>query len=106
MLFRFRKYLSVVALFLFLFPTVTEEVHAYMHRNDFHCTAKTEKHLHQQGHHCAICDFVPLIYDKPSFDNHIEVYKSWNTIFFAFHPVFIVVKNIRTFSLRAPPDLT
>ena len=106
MLFRFRKYFSIVALFLFLFPTVTEEVHTYTHRNDFHCTVKTEKHFHQQSHHCAIGDFVPEIYDKPSFNNHIKVYKSYNTLFFVFYLAFVEVKNIRTFSLRAPPEFS
>ncbi|MCW3086511.1 MAG: hypothetical protein JWP12_3877 [Bacteroidetes bacterium] len=52
-----KKFLSFFFLFLFLFPTVETQFHAYEHRDDLHCNA-TDKHFHSQEHHCPICDYT------------------------------------------------
>lgn len=52
-----QKYLSLVLLVLFLFPMVEQQLHAFEHSADKHCTAST-KHFHEQEHHCDICDFT------------------------------------------------
>jgi len=65
MLFRLRKYLSVFALLLFLFPVVTEEIHNWEHGGDFHCAELSSHHFHLPVHHCLICDFVPAVSDSP-----------------------------------------
>jgi hypothetical protein len=52
-----KKYFSLVLLFLFLFPMVEKEVHAFEHSADEHCSTN-EKHFHNLEHHCGICDFT------------------------------------------------
>jgi hypothetical protein len=52
-----KKILSIFLLFLFLFPMVQKELHAYEHKNDFHCNS-TDKHIHSIEHTCGICDFA------------------------------------------------
>ncbi|MES2284239.1 MAG: hypothetical protein V4547_01040 [Bacteroidota bacterium] len=54
-----KKYLSFVLLFLFLFPMVEKEIHAFEHSMDEHC-ASSDFHFHDQEHDCAICDFTIL----------------------------------------------
>lgn len=55
------KIASVCLLFLFLFPQVQKGLHDFSHRNDSHCAATTEQHLHSLEHVCFICDFsVPV----------------------------------------------
>ena len=52
-----KKYISFFFLFLFLFPTIEKQLHAFEHREDVHCTA-VNKHFHTQEHSCSICDFT------------------------------------------------
>jgi hypothetical protein len=54
---KFKRILSFFFLFLFLFPTVEKQLHAFEHHNDQHCTA-TDKHFHSVEHSCSICDFT------------------------------------------------
>lgn len=80
-----KKYFSFVLLFLFLFPMVERELHAFEHSADKHCTAN-EKHFHDLEHHCDSCDLTisdsnesPEVYyqfilsiSSFSFQSHIE----------------------------------
>lgn len=52
-----QKYFSLFLLLLFLFPIAEKQVHALQHLDDIHCTA-TDKHFHEQEHHCDICDLT------------------------------------------------
>lgn len=55
-----RKFPILRALFLltvFAYPQVQNPLHAFEHRNDFHCDATAEQHLHTSEHICALCDF-------------------------------------------------
>ena len=55
-----RKFPILRALFLlavFAYPQVQNPLHAFEHRNDFHCDATAEQHLHPSEHICALCDF-------------------------------------------------
>ena len=83
---RFKKYMAVFLLLLFLFPTVTETVHQYLHKDEVACT-EIGIHHHKTEHHCTICDFVLLISDLPPIQiftfytprissNHISFYKT------------------------------
>jgi hypothetical protein len=54
---QFKKISAYFLLFLFLFPTIEKQLHAFEHRSDEHCVA-TDKHFHAQEHHCSICDFT------------------------------------------------
>lgn len=53
----FRKIFSLSLLVLFVLPLVTKSVHDFGHRNDFHCSEKSSKHLHEQEHNCSLCDY-------------------------------------------------
>ena len=60
-----KKIYSLLLLLLFLFPVVEKEVHSYEHKDDFHCTTKSDKHFHSKEHYCSICDFnIPFV-DAP-----------------------------------------
>ena len=52
-----KKYFSVLLLFLFLFPQIEKEVHAFHHLADAHCSS-SDKHFHEQEHNCSICDYT------------------------------------------------
>ena len=34
-----------------------QEVHAFEHISDVHCTA-SDKHFHEQEHNCSLCDYT------------------------------------------------
>ena len=51
------KYYSLFLLVVFLFPMAEKELHSLEHRNDTHCSS-TQKHFHQNEHHCFICDYI------------------------------------------------
>lgn len=57
MLRRYNIFISLLLLAVFCYPLVQIEVHAFEHRNDTHCDATAEVHLHELEHVCSICDF-------------------------------------------------
>jgi hypothetical protein len=106
MLFSFRKYLSLFTLIIFLFPTVVEELHAFEHSNDFHCNETESKHFHPTEHHCNICDFVPLVTDKPILSYQISSKVVASNCEFILHHDNVVQTHNYNFSLRAPPVIS
>jgi hypothetical protein len=106
MLFRIRKYISVFALAAFLFPIVTEELHAFSHADDFHCTEKSTTHFHKAEHHCPICDFVPAVSDKPFQSVQILSDAIYTIVSFSFYQSIVAEKHDYNFSLRAPPTIS
>jgi len=52
-----KKYSSLLLLSIFLFAYTEKSVHDMLHADDAHCHSLTEKHYHNQEHHCVICDF-------------------------------------------------
>jgi hypothetical protein len=106
MLFRLRKYISVFALAVFLFPIVVEAAHTYEHRNDRHCTEQASTHFHAAEHHCFICDYVPVTSDKPFHNSQLLSDAIFTLATFSFEQNFVVVKHSFNFSLRAPPAIS
>lgn len=49
---------SSLLILLLLFPQLSKAWHGLEHENDFHCKEKTQKHFHEEEHHCDVCDFV------------------------------------------------
>lgn len=45
-------------LFASVFPLVEKTLHEISHAEDDHCDSFSQVHLHQEEHHCDICDFV------------------------------------------------
>ncbi len=67
---------SFLFLFLFLAPQVQKGLHDFEHRNDTHCDATSEIHLHQLEHVCDFCDFSLAIGSDDTFfvaDNYQAV---------------------------------
>jgi|SRR5690554_930738 len=98
-----RKYLAAFFLLLFLFLTVTEIAHPYIHKDDVRCT-EIGIHVHKTEHHCAFCDFVPLIATTPptaQFSISVPETTSW---YLTFYKAPHVLNNHKySFSLRDPP---
>lgn len=108
---RFMKGISknkfILPLFLlsvFLYPFLQKEIHAIEHAGDFRCTTLTQTHLHQEQHHCSVCDFavtsavvLPLSDNLPA---NVGISHSFNLsgnhFFTSPHYLFL---------LRAPPAL-
>lgn len=99
---KIKKYLSIVLLFLFLFPIAEKVVHSFECDTDIHCTAN-EKHFHNLEHDCGICDFNVTDSNSPT----INDYQLINVVHrFSFH---LFKENVPTLSAfqhlpsRAPP---
>lgn len=65
----FRKYCSLLLLFLFLFPQIEKGIHDWHHQQDEHCTVKDETHFHKEQHSCVLCD-----YEAPVSNEVIETF--------------------------------
>ncbi len=99
---QFKKYLSIFLLFLFLFPIVETEVHAYKHSFDKHCVS-TDKHFHPLEHHCSICDFTITNSSIPPSNNYLGLISS--SVYF-YNPFIESVNKPTAFQdlpSRAPP---
>ena len=103
MLSQLKNFTGIFFLVLFLYPQVQKGFHDFEHRNDSHCNAITETHLHQQEHVCSLCDFSIAV-NIPGFDN--DPYVFLNIISFQFgealfpHTFSIFWKSLPP---RAPP---
>jgi len=85
---------------------VVEIAHNNEHRNDRHCTEQNSKHFHKAEHHCFICDFVPVVSDKPLSSNQIIADEIVASATFTFAQTLVVKKHNYNFSLRAPPTIS
>ena len=102
MLFDFKKYFAIVTLLVFLFPIAIESAHAIQHSKDVHCFSSGH-HIHQQEHHCSICD-----YSSPIFNSSItQIFTLKATEQIIHYPFFYQTIALFAFlkgtSLRAPP---
>ncbi|MBL0052918.1 MAG: hypothetical protein IPP29_16095 [Bacteroidetes bacterium] len=84
---------------------VAEQVHAFEHRHDTHCT-NTETHYCTPEHHCTLCDYVQLTSDTPVSDFQLKA----DLILAAYEPNFyqsvVVTKHNFIHSLRGPPTVS
>lgn len=105
MLLKFKKSISFFTLLVFLLPFVAEQIHAFEHRKDKHCT-NTETHYCTPEHHCSYCDFVKLTSDTPNSDNLLKadlVLTSSKNNFYQTSSFELLKFN---FSLRGPPSIS
>lgn len=98
-----KRFISLLTLVVFLFPLVVEEVHTYEHRHDTHCTETGETHLHELEHHCKICDFVPLLSDKPVPHQFIGCAFNFIQPVIHFYQSTALEQHKFNYSLRGPP---
>ena len=100
---RLRKYCASFLLLLFLFPTVTELVHDYIHKDDVHCT-QTGLHFHKTEHHCAIDDFVAFVSDIPPFQQFVFLTQIEHSEYVLSYKTPHVSETYKChFPLRGPP---
>ena len=103
MLFRIRKYTSLLLLLVFLIPFPIKDWHDIEHEYDFHCKAKSEKHIHKLLHHCAICDLEFPISDRPAdFIEHVSLPDYFYPVSIKLEQPVLSCKRHIIF-LRAPP---
>ncbi len=97
-----KKYFSLFLLFLFLFPMVEKDAHAFKHQSDLHCTA-SDKHFHELEHTCSLCDFTITDSTYPTKTDHQFIVFTQQ---FLFHPFIESVFTLNAFQhipARAPP---
>lgn len=85
-----------------MFPQIEQQIHAFEHLDDFHCSS-SDKHFHEQEHTCAICDYTVPDKNEPTEANFCIVqyaadFNYSSTYFFHFSE-----KNNYNLSARAPP---
>jgi len=104
MLPRLKQFISILTLAVFFFPLVVEEVHTYEHRNDSHCTERSETHFHELEHHCLICVFVPVISEKPTLHQLVACDFSIIQPLIHFYQTGFFEQKFN-YSLRGPPTV-
>ncbi len=93
---------SLALLIAFLLPQIEQQVHAFEHLNDSHCSS-TDNHFHEQEHSCDICDYTfPSHFTSISSDFSIKNTISDFDYQFTFYSKFSN-KNINQLPARAPP---
>jgi hypothetical protein len=98
------KLVSIFSLLIFLSPPVIEGLHDLQHVNVSSCNAKTEKHIHQESHHCIICginvwisNYLTDITTDPHYQLHFND-------FFVRESQINISSNLSGAQLRAPPQ--
>lgn len=99
----YKKYVGVFLFFLFVFPSIQQGIHGFEHRHDFHCDAKTEKHLHEQEHHCDVCDYSIPVSNCASFGNITFVLSYTPNYYKDFRSTPIFFNGDFRVPARAPP---
>jgi len=98
-----KKAISVFLLLVFLIPVAYKSVHDFSHRDDVHCTAKTEKHFHKYEHHCIFCDVTQPLFGTDDFDGYgFGVSFGYKKVSFEL-PVIFTSLNFGSNNLRGPP---
>ena len=102
---KFRKYIAVLLLLLFVFPFVQKAMHDIKHRKDFHCFVLTAIHFHKKEHICGICDFAFPDSKIPIENNNNRALFSCIDYYSMFTEGFNFVSPYYLFSTKAPPSL-
>ena len=97
------KYLSIVALLIFISPAIIENIHDLVPHSQLICHAQNEKHFHQESHHCVICG-IKEIHQQYFLSTEITAVQI-PALFSTESPYIInkTVSNVLLSSLRAPP---
>lgn len=83
---------------------VAEQLHAFEHRNDNHCT-NTETHFCTQEHHCTLCDFVQLSSETKDSSVQIKAHLTLTAQLIVFYQVVSLEQPNFNYSLRGPPAI-
>jgi hypothetical protein len=105
MFLKLKNSLSIFTLVVFLLPFVAEQIHAFEHRNDRHCT-NTETHFCIPEHHCSYCDFVKLTSDTPASENLLKPDLVLTSSKINFYQTASFEQLKFNFSLRGPPSIS
>jgi hypothetical protein len=100
---RRKAFITTFFLFIFLFPAITELVHAYEHQNEKYCTEGNNIHFHSTEHHCHICDFSKGPSDSFVVQINISGDVTYWPVSFPKLENLKVINHNFNFELRGPP---
>jgi hypothetical protein len=96
------KYLAILLSVALLFPAAADTYHGIQHQDEFHCTS-SDIHLHEQIHHCNICDYIAPLTVKPH-NAPFEVILSESAVIRnGFQRIEVEMKDIFVRPVRGPP---
>ena len=99
---RVRKYIALFSLLAFLLPIVSEGIHGFQHRNEFHCLSAVT-HLHKLERHCALCDYTPTVSNALLSQNNNFLIVSSSESSFCEYKKEVISCQYLNISPRAPP---
>jgi len=99
---RIKKIFALFAIATFLFPLVEKEIHNFLHSEVVLCTI-TDKHFHQEEHHCNLCDLTRDVADKPTIFHHNLLIGILCNLNFVFNVQDFEIQKSVYSPLRAPP---
>jgi hypothetical protein len=100
-----KKYSSLFLLSIFLFAYTEKGIHDILHADDDHCHSLTEKHFHDQEHHCFMCDFDISTFGTASFPvEHSFILHSTEAIFLVTENSFSYKASSPSYT-RGPPQV-
>jgi hypothetical protein len=79
-----------------------KEIHNFSHCEVILCT-HTDKHFHQEEHHCNLCDFTRDVADRPIFFQHDLLIERLCDLNFIYTIDQIEIQKAVYSPLRAPP---
>lgn len=102
---KLKNSLSIFTLLVFLLPFAAEQIHAFEHRTDKHCT-NSQTHFCTPEHHCSYCDFVKLTSITPVNDNQLQADLVLTSHKINFYETVAFEQPKFSFSLRGPPSVS
>ena len=85
-----------------MYPLIIENIHSIQHSSDKHCSSSNH-HIHQQEHHCAVCDFAPPVFDESVVNYHAVKSNDHFVSHSFFYQTIALFTFLKGTSLRAPP---
>lgn len=97
------KYIAFFLLFLFVFPQIEKEIHAWEHADDAHCRVVGKFHFHEKEHSCSLCDYNTSLSNSPGIVNYRIFLTAHSTAYQLYTAQVSLTKPDYQFPLRAPP---
>lgn len=95
--------ISLLFLLALLYPLTEKTLHELSHADDEFCDDFSQVHLHQEEHHCEVCDFVPEKFTQGIAGNLENIVSIIDLPFIIALPKLTTVPLHFLFGLKAPP---
>lgn len=95
--------ISLFFLLALLYPLTEKTLHELSHANDEFCDDFSQVHLHQEEHHCEVCDFVPEKFMIGVAVNLENMVYSIDRPLIVGWPTLSTIASRFLFGLKAPP---